>query len=78
VVNERGGGADACKPAAGVAAVHIAFDRLFEDGTEEPVLFLESGLVFLKERVKVMEKHPAEHGTFWMSGAIDSCRNREP
>jgi len=60
------------KPATRVAAVEVALDHILDDGPEKAVLFLESGLIFGKELVKVMEEHPVEHGTFRMSGAIDS------
>jgi len=66
---------DAGKPAAGVAAVQIALDHLLDDRPEKTVLSLETGLIFLKELVKVMEEHPVEHGALWMSGTVNSCHS---
>jgi len=40
--------------------------HLFDDGTEEAVLFFKPGLIFGKKLVKVMEQHPVEHGAFGM------------
>jgi hypothetical protein len=37
---------------------------------------LETGLVFLKELVKVMEEHPVEHGALRISGTVNSCHSR--
>jgi hypothetical protein len=67
--------ADAGKPTAGVAAVKIALNHPLDDGPEETVLLLETGLIFLKEPVKVMEKHPVEHGALRMTGAVHSCHS---
>jgi len=44
---------------------------------EETVLLLETGLIFLKELVKVMEEHPVENGALRMSGTVNSCHSRE-
>ena len=40
------------KRAAWVAAIQIAFDHLFDDGSEETVLPLESALILREERRK--------------------------
>ncbi|MGB7297106.1 MAG: hypothetical protein WBC70_16090 [Candidatus Aminicenantales bacterium] len=69
--------ADAGKTAAGVAAVKVALDHLLDDRPEETVLLLETGLIFLKELVKVMEEHPVEHGALRMTGTVNSCHSRE-
>jgi len=71
------GTADAGKSATGVTAVEIALDHLLDDGPEETVLLLETSLILGQELVKIMEHHPVEHGTFRMSGTIDSCHSRE-
>ena len=67
---------DAGKPAARVAAVEVALDHILDDGSEEAVLSLETGLIFGQELVKVMEEHPVEHGAFRMSGTVNSCHSR--
>jgi len=71
------GTADPGESAARIAAIEVALDHLLDDGTEEAVLLLETGLIFLKELVKVMEKHPVEHGALRMPGAVDSCHSRD-
>jgi len=67
---------DAGKPAARVAAVEVALDHILDDGSEEAVLSLETGLIFGQELVKVMEEHPVEHGAFRMSGTVNFCHSR--
>ena len=69
--------ADAGKPALWVAAVEITLDDFFDDRPEIAVLFLEAALILGQELVKIMEHHPVEHGTFRMSGTIDSGHSRE-
>lgn len=69
--------ANAGKPVARVAAVQIALHHFFDDGTEEAVLSLETGLIFGQELFKVMEEHPVEHGAFRMSGTVNSCHSKE-
>jgi len=64
------------KPAARVAAVKVALYHFLDDRSEKTVLSLEPGLIFLKERVKVMEEHPEEHGAFRMSGTVNSCHSK--
>jgi len=41
------------------------------------VLLLETILVFMKELLKVMKKHPIKNRVFRMTLAIDSCHGRE-
>jgi len=54
---------DAGKPAAGVAAVQIALNDLFDDGTEEAVLLLKAALVLREKAVEIVEKHSIEDRT---------------
>jgi hypothetical protein len=68
--------ADAGKPAARIAAIQITLDHLLDDGSEEAVLSLETGLIFGQELVKVMEEYTVEHGAFRMSGTVNSCHSR--
>jgi len=53
-----------------------ALNHLLDDGLEETVLFLETGFIFLKELVKVMEEQPVELGALRMPRAVNSCHNR--
>lgn len=48
-----------------------------DDGSEEAVLSLETGLIFGQELVKVMEEYPVERGAFRMSGTVNSCHSRD-
>ncbi|GEM_PF-2616922 len=68
---------DAGEPALWVAAVEIKLDDFLDDRTEVTVLLLEAAIILGPELVKIMEHHPVEHGTFRMSGTIDSCHSRE-
>jgi len=63
---------DAGKPAAGVAAVQIALNDLFDDGTEEAVLLLEAALLLREKAVEIVEKHSIEDRPLGMSVTIDS------
>ena len=54
---------DAGKPAAGVAAVQIALNDLFDDGTEEAVLLLKAALILREKAVEIVEKHSIEDRT---------------
>jgi len=68
--------ADLGEPAAGVAAIQISFDRLFDDRTEEAVLALESVLIFRDELLEMMEENLAENRLLRMTRTID-CRPSE-
>jgi hypothetical protein len=64
------------KPAAWVAAVQIFFDHLFDDGSEEAVLPLESALILGQELIEVVEQHPVEDSPLGMSRTVKSCHSR--
>jgi hypothetical protein len=49
------GTSDAGKSAVRVAAVEVAFHHFLDDGTEEPVLLLETIFIFCKESIEAMK-----------------------
>jgi hypothetical protein len=63
---------DPGKAAAGVAAIQIALDDVFYDGSEITIVPLEPALVFRDEPFEIMKNHPVEGSTFRMTRAIDS------
>jgi hypothetical protein len=65
--------ADLGEPAAGVAAIQISFDHLFDDGPEIVVSPLESVLIFRDELLEMMEENLAENRLLRMTRTID-CR----
>jgi hypothetical protein len=60
------------KPAAWVAAVEIALDHLFDDGSEEAVPLIETMLIFGQELVEVTKQHPKEDSLLGLARAVDS------
>ena len=46
---------------------------LLDQGTEIPVLLLETILIFAKKPVEMVIKHPVKHRVFRMTLAIDPC-----
>jgi hypothetical protein len=65
------------KSTSATGKVKEALDHILDDGLEEAVISLETGLIFGQELVKVMEEHPVEHGAFRMSGTVTSCHSRD-
>ncbi|MGB6340732.1 MAG: hypothetical protein WBF32_13250 [Candidatus Aminicenantaceae bacterium] len=68
---------DAGKSAHRIAAVKITLNHLLDYRTEIPVLFLEPVLIFSKESLEIIKKHPVKHRVFRMSLAVDPCHGRE-
>jgi len=66
------GTADGGEPAVRITAVKITLHDLLDDRPEEPILLLETALVFCQKPVEVMEQHPIENGPLRMPGTIDS------
>jgi hypothetical protein len=64
--------ADPGKSTAGVAAIEVLFDHLFDDRTEKSVFPLKSALIFRDKPLEMMEQHPIEDGSLRMTRAIDS------
>jgi len=48
------------KARAGIGAVEVTFDGLFDDRSREAVLFLEAALLFGEEPLEMIEHHPVE------------------
>jgi len=51
--------------------------HLLDDGTEEPVLRLETILVFMKEPLEIVKKHPVKHCVLRMTLPVNPCHGRE-
>jgi hypothetical protein len=68
---------DTGKSAHRIAAVQVLLDHILDHRTEVPVLFFETGLIFTKEPLEIVKKHPAKHRVFWMTLAVDPCHSRE-
>jgi len=68
--------ADPGKPAAGIAAIKILLDDVFDDGTEIAIVPLESVLVFRDESFKIMKEHPIEDRLLRTTRTIYSCHSR--
>jgi hypothetical protein len=63
---------DPGKAAAGIAAIQILLDNVFNDRPEITVFPLEPGLIFRDEPLEMMKKHSVENGAFRMTRAVDS------
>jgi hypothetical protein len=59
------------KPAAGIAAVEVLFDDLFDDRTEKAIFALKTLLIFRQEALEMMEQHPVEDGLLWMTRTVE-------
>jgi hypothetical protein len=68
---------DAGKSAHRIAAVKITLNHLLDYRTEIPVLFLEPILIFSKESLEIIKKHPVKHRVFRMSLSVNPCHGRE-
>jgi len=64
--------ADPGESTAGVAAIEVLFDHLFNDRTEEAVFTLKTRLVVRDKPLEMMEEHPVENGLLWMPRTVDS------
>jgi hypothetical protein len=65
------------KSAHRIGAVKITLNHLLDYRTEIPVLFLEPILIFSKESLEIIKKHPVKNRKFRMSLAVDPCHGRE-
>ena len=68
---------DADKAAHRVAAVQILLDHILDHRAEVSVLLLKTGLVFSKEQLEIVKKHPVKHRVFRMTLAVYPCHSRE-
>jgi len=63
--------ADAGKTAQRIATVEIPLNNILDDWPEEPIFLLETILIFCKEPLEIMKKHPVENSALRMTLAID-------
>jgi len=61
---------DAGKSAHRIAAVKITLNHLLDYWTEIHVCLLEPILIFSKESLEIIKKHPVKHRVFRMSLAV--------
>jgi len=64
--------ADPGESAAGIAAVEVFFDHLFDDRTEEAIFALKTLIIFRDKPLEMMKKHPIEDRAFRMTSTVDS------
>lgn len=63
---------DPGKSAAGIAAVKIAQDHVFDDRPEITIVPLEAAFVFGYEPLDMIKKHSIENGAFRMTRTVNS------
>jgi hypothetical protein len=68
---------DAGKPTHWITAVQVLLYHLLDYRAEVPVFPLETILVFSKEPLEIIKKHPVKHRVFRMTLAVDPCHGRE-
>ncbi len=68
---------DAGKAAHRITAVKILLYNFLDDWPKEAVLPLETILVFSKEQLEIVKKHPVKHRVLRMTLAVDPCHGRE-
>jgi len=68
---------DAGKSAHRIAAVEILLYNILDHRPEIAVLLLEPILIFSKELLEIIKKHPIKNGVFRMTLAVDLCHGRE-
>jgi len=67
---------DAGKPAHRITAVKILLDNILDHRPKIPVLLLKTILIFTKELLEIIKKHPIIHRVFRMTLLIDPCHGR--
>jgi len=63
--------ADPGEAGAGIAAVEVLIDHLFDDRTEKAVFPFKTLFIFRQEALKMMKKHPVKNSLLWMTRTVE-------